>query len=116
MEEEESNFRQLTGHIKEYARENYNLAVLNIYDKVSKAVSSIASALVFWVVIVFSLLFISIGFAWWIGHLFANVFIGFFIIGGLYLLITILLIAKKDTWIRVPVINYFLKNITDEKD
>ena len=114
--EERSSISQLTGHIKEYATEQYNLAILNVYDKVSKAVSGLASALVFWVLIVFSLLFLSMGGAWWIGQAFGNPFVGFLIRGGFYAIVTIILIANKERWIRIPVINFFLKNITDEKE
>jgi hypothetical protein len=113
---EASKFTTLKDHIKEYAQQHIHLLTLNIYDKASKAISSIASALVFWMLIVFAVLFISLGCAWWIGQQLNNPFIGFLIIGGVYVIVTILVVANKDRWIRLPIINFFLKNITDEKD
>jgi hypothetical protein len=113
---EEPNISRLGSHVKEYVNENLNLLTLNIYDRASKALSSLVSAIVFWVLIIFAILFISLGLAWWIGTRVDNPFLGFIIMGGIYILITVILIANKDRWIRIPVINFFLKNITDEKD
>ena len=114
--EEQSKLSQLTGHLKEYAAEQYNLVTINIYEKASKAISGLVSVLVLWVLATFAILFVSMGLAWWIGQQLKNPFLGFLIVGGFYVVVTVVLMANKDRWIRLPVINSFLRNITDEKD
>jgi hypothetical protein len=62
----------------------------------------------------FIFLFSGLGFAWWLGEYLHNMKLGFFIMGGVYiiLLITLLLISRS---VLMPFIrNYIIKKIYDQ--
>jgi len=114
--EESSKVDQLAGHVKEYAEERINLIVLNIHDKVSKVLSGAVSFIVLLVFGIFTILFLSFGAAWWIGQELEKPFIGFLITGVFYLIVIALIAVNRKKWIGIPVINAFLKRISDEQD
>ncbi len=114
--EDKSNIDNLLLHAKDYAEERIKLVNLNLHDKASRALSGVASALVFSVCGIFVLLFLSLALAWWIGKQLDEAFLGFLIVGGAYLLIAIVIYINREKWIRIPVINSFLKNVADEED
>ncbi|MEO5570434.1 MAG: phage holin family protein [Bacteroidia bacterium] len=102
---------QFIGNIKEYAETRFDIILLNIQDKVSDVLSSIASVIVVAVLGIFIILFSSVGAAWWIGRMFHDPSIGFFCIAGFYLIVAIILILNLDKWIKLPIINALLKKI-----
>ncbi|MEP7168832.1 MAG: phage holin family protein [Bacteroidota bacterium] len=102
---------QLISNIKEYAETRFDIVSLNIQDKVSDVLSSIASAIVIALLGVFIIFFISVGGAWWIGQMLNNPSIGFFCVAGFYLLVTIIFILNRDKWLKLPMINALLKKI-----
>ena len=114
--EENVKIERFVSHVKEYAEERLNLIILNLTLKVSKVLSKAAGMVTFSIIGIFALLFVSIGVAWWIGTMLQQPFLGFLIMGGIYLLIVILLYANREKWIHTPVINAFLKNISDEEN
>jgi len=102
---------QLISNIKEYAETRLDIAALNVQDKVSDVLSSLASVIVVALLGIFILFFSSVGAAWWIGQTLNNSSIGFFCIAGFYLLIAIVIILNRDKWIKLPLINLLLKKI-----
>jgi uncharacterized membrane protein len=115
MEENKSNVQNLVDHIKEYFETRIDLVKTDAADRLSSAVSSIASICILVVTGLFFLFFMSAGCAWLIGHYAGNAAIGFFSVGAFYLLVSIVIYAKRDTLIKIPVINAVLKQLTDDK-
>lgn len=109
--EGEGKLEKFMEHIKEYAEVKVDLMALNIQDKTSDVVSSIASALVFVLLTMTILLFLSIGMAWWLGQLFGGLSIGFFCVAGFYLFLGIIIYFFRAQWIKMPIINFLLKKI-----
>ncbi len=114
--EEKTQVEILIIHLKEFLKENFSLLVLNTYEKVSRVISGITSVLFLASLLVFILLFISIGLALWLGTLIHEPYAGFFIVGGVYLLAMIVFYLNREKWIRDPIIDGLLKNMTDEKN
>jgi len=114
--EEKIHVEHLISDVKEYAEERLNLIILNAQEKTSKAVANIASILLVAVLALFMLGFISTAVAWFIGQLLEQPFVGFIIVGGVYLLAAIILWANREKWIGLFVMNAFLKNISDDED
>ncbi|MEP7263402.1 MAG: phage holin family protein [Bacteroidota bacterium] len=109
--EENTKVERLLGNIKDYAETRFDIILLNSQEKVSNVLSSLTTVAVLVLCGLFVLLFASIGAAWLIGHAMHNPSIGFFIVGGFYLLITLLVFYNRDQWIRNPVTNSLLKKI-----
>jgi len=114
--ETQSKIESLLIHMRDYAEERVKLISLTIHDKVARTISDAASFLIFIVIGLFTLLFLSLALSWWIGRQLEEPFLGFLIVGGFYLLITILIYVNRGKWIRMPVINAFLKSIADEEN
>ena len=112
-----SELENLTENVKDYLEARYDLAVLNMQDRVSDVTSSVAASLIIISFSLLALLFISVGGALWLGAVLGNVFIGFFCIAGFYMLLALLVFYNQERWIKLPMINLLLKKINiNEKD
>ncbi|MEZ4900978.1 MAG: hypothetical protein R2822_04090 [Spirosomataceae bacterium] len=96
-------------HATNYFEARWNLGVLDASEKVADAISSMASALVIGTAGVLALLFASLGAAWLIGDYYQSPAAGYFSIALFYVLVCGVLFFVKDTLIKVPVINAFIK-------
>jgi hypothetical protein len=110
MEELKTKTESLTNHIGEYLDTYYKLAVINVTEKVSEI--SAGSFLAFAVCIFGSLVlfFIGIGCAIWIGNSMNSPVSGYFIVGGIFLVLMAVLFL-----LRKKVIFPFIKNIIIRK-
>ena len=91
-----------------------NLLGVRIVEHSSMGASVSVLGVLTMLVIVFILLFLGLGAAWWIGEKLENMKAGFFIVGGVYgtVLIIILLMAKK---VLIPGIrNLIIKKIYEQ--
>jgi hypothetical protein len=114
--EEKTQIETLVIHVRDFLKENFSLLVLNAFEKISRLISGITSILFLASLLVFILLFISVGLALWLGALIHEPYAGFFIVGGLYLLTGIIFYLNREKWIQVPIINGLLKSMTDDKN
>jgi uncharacterized membrane protein YqjE len=114
MEENKKSSEKIVGAVADWVETYRNLMSVRIVERSSMGASvSLLSALTV-LVIVFILLFSGIGAAWWIGERLDNMKAGFFIVGGVYgtLLIIILAMAKK---VLIPGIrNLIIKKIYEQ--
>ena len=114
--EEKIKIERLVSNVKDYAEERLNLIMLSMQEKTAKAIAGTATVLIVIVLGVFTLAFLSFALAWFIGQQLEQPFLGFLIVGGVYLLTAILLWVNRVRWIGSPVMNAFLKNIADDDD
>ena len=114
--EESNKIERLISHVKEYAEERFELIILNVHEKVSNVLSKATAFIIFLLLGVFTFVFLSMGLAWWIGDQMNQPYAGFFIVGLIYLLIGLLVYAKRKEWIWDPISVAFLKNVIDEDE
>lgn len=91
-----------------------NLIAVNLVEYTSLGGSVSIVGVVYLIFIVFVLLFVGLGAAWWIGENLANMKAGFFIVAAAYtaILIGLMLTAKKTL---IPFIrNLIIKEIYDQ--
>jgi hypothetical protein len=98
--------------VKDYAETRFDIVVLDAQDKATNVISSMASAAILGMLSLFILMFLSIGAAWALGEYLNSPSIGFFSVGGFYLLTALLLYINREKWIKLPIINGILKKIT----
>lgn len=115
MEENKSNINNLVDHLKEYVETRIDLIKTDVADRLSTAVSSIASIIILMITGLFFLLFASVGCAWLITHYTGSAAIGFFSVAGFYLLVSVVIYTKRETLIKIRVVNAILKQLTDDK-
>jgi hypothetical protein len=100
---------------EDYGKTTLNLFKLNAIDKSADVVSSLVSRLAVIMTVVISVLIVSIGLSLWIGKLLGDDFYGFFIIGGFYAILAILLQVFRHQWIKYPVSNSIIKQMLKPK-
>ena len=114
--EEKIKIERLVSNVKEYAEERMNLIMLNLQEKTAKSIASTASVLIVIVLGIFTLAFLSFALAWFIGQMLEQPYLGFLIVGGVYLIAGILLWVNRVRWIGFPVMNAFIKSIADDDE
>jgi len=114
MEENKNTSDKLVGAVGDWIETYRNLITLRVVEHTSLGASIGALSVLTLLVIVFILFFLGLGSAWWIGEKLENMKAGFFIVGGVYgtVLIIILIMAKK---ILIPGIrNIIIKKIYEQ--
>ena len=115
MEEEKSKINILVDHAKEYVETTVDLMKTEAVDRISTAASSFASAIILAVTGIFFLLFASVGCAYAIARSTGSTAAGFFSVAGFYLLVSLVIYASREKWIKIPIVNAILKLLTDDK-
>jgi uncharacterized membrane protein YqjE len=114
MEENKKGSEKLVGAVADWVETYRHLMGVRIVEHTSLGASVSFLSVLTMVVIVFILLFLGLGAAWWIGEQLDNMKAGFFIVGGVYgaVLIIILAMAKK---VLIPGIrNLIIKKIYEQ--
>lgn len=114
MEDEKKTSEKLVEAVGEWIETYRNLITIRIVERSSKSASVSILGLLAMIVIVFILFFIGLGSAWWVGETLENMKAGFFIVGGIFgaVLLILLLMAKK---ILIPGIrNLIIKKMYEQ--
>src|SRR5687768_11681720 len=113
--EERAKLETLAEHAKDYAEFRLELVKLEAAAKVSNVVSSVASAVVIGLLALFTLLFLRVGVAWWIGQDNNIPSMGFFIVGAFYAVVGIVAFVMRNS-IKIPVLNSMLDSFNYDYD
>ena len=114
MEEQKNTSERLVDAVGDWVETYRNLITVRIVEQASQGASVSILGILSAVVLIFLLLFLGLGSAWWVGETMKNMKAGFFIVGGFYavVLITILALAKKTI---IPGIrNMIIKKIYEQ--
>lgn len=95
---------------QELAKTGYKIAKLEATEQLSKVVSNTIVISVLLLLFNFLLLFLFFGLARWIGQELNDISLGYFIVGGFYLLLILLIVA-----LRKSVIVPYFKNMIVKK-
>ncbi len=93
----------------EYLEARWNLGVLNASSKAADTISTIATTLIIGTLGLIILIFLSVGVALLIGEKLDSASSGFFYVGVFYAVIGIIIYAIKDRYIKLPIVNSFIK-------
>lgn len=116
MEQKIELVKELAQKAEDFARTNIELYKLKAIDKGTDVFSSVASAIIIGIIVIFSVLILSIGLAVWIGQALGNIAYGFLIVGGLYLLMALVLFLTRKTVLDNFFNDYIVRLIFKEKD
>jgi hypothetical protein len=111
MENKANSFERLFERAGDYFETRMDLFKLKSVDKTSDAVSTFASGLAIILIISFSVIIISIGIALWVGEMMGKSYYGFFIVGGFYLFIGLLIYFFRKQLLKMPVANLFINKV-----
>jgi hypothetical protein len=93
-----NNIKILLKDFEDYVKTDVELAKLKAVDKVSDIASSFFSALIIFAALLVFALMLSVALALFLGHLFGETQIGFFIVAGVWGLICIALYSVRSRW------------------
>ncbi|MDZ7899359.1 MAG: hypothetical protein U5N85_15210 [Arcicella sp.] len=94
----------------EYLEARWNLGILNASEKTATTLSSLVAGVIVGIFGIIVLLFLSLGAAWMIGEAMNNHAVGFFLVGGFYAVLGVVIYNIRDKFIKVPLVNSFIKN------
>lgn len=102
--------------VKDYIIAQRNLVLITLSKKGADALYVIITASLFLFLGWFFLIFLSFAIAYAIGNLIGITWLGFLIVAFLYFLVGVIVWAKKDRWIKTPLLNLFLKMSISDND
>lgn len=97
----------------DYGVTTLELTKLKAVEKVSDIGASLSSIIIAYTVIIFFILFASLGLAIWLGQIFGKIFLGFFTVAAVYGLLVILYQLFLGKWIKKLIGNYIIKKVLD---
>lgn len=103
--------KELLGKTIEYVETNVNLIKLKLINRGSSMTSAFLAYGIIAMMIMMMVIMLSIGAAIWIGKLLGETYYGFFITGGFFLLIIVLLYVLRNKWLKIPIANSLLQNL-----
>jgi hypothetical protein len=111
METAAKHIELLYDKVKEYTETSIDLYKLNAIDVTADVVSSLVSRVL--LVLVFSLftLFVNIAISLLIGNLIGSYYLGFLIVSGFYLIITMLIYFFSNKFIKTPISNLVIAKL-----
>jgi len=113
MEDKPTNLEELFEKVRDYADTRIDLLKLKGIHKVSGFMSSVLASVILVILLTIVLLCITIGAALLIGALIGNTYIGFFIVGAIYLIIGLVLYSMRAKIIKAPISNKLIKELID---
>jgi ABC-type multidrug transport system fused ATPase/permease subunit len=84
---------------------------LRAAGKISETVSSLIAIIAIVIMIIASVTILSVGIAFWIGTEMGKTSYGFFIVGGFYAFVGLLVYLFRGRWIKTPLSNLIIDKI-----
>jgi hypothetical protein len=109
--EEPTKIEETVDSIKDYINTRYELAILKASDKLAHIGSNLASFIPIIFLSVLTILMLSFGLALYLNHVLVSDFLGFFVVGGAYLLIVFILTGVRKKSIAKPFRNKIIKEL-----
>jgi hypothetical protein len=111
MEDNTNRFETLFERAADYVEASYELARLKAVRETSDVVSTWIPHAIVLVFVSTCVLLFNLGVALWLGELLDNIFFGFFIVAGFYLMIALTLHFIFYKWIKKSIRQYFIKQL-----
>jgi phosphoglycerol transferase MdoB-like AlkP superfamily enzyme len=115
MDDNPTTIETLLEKAENYTKTSIELAKLRLIDKTAEIGSSFAAMVVIYLVVGMFITMVNFGWAFWIGEQLGHTAYGFFIVGGFWFIVALLLLAFKSKWLKIPVSNIIITEILKEK-
>ncbi len=118
MESAFAKVEELAGNIKEYVNTRIESVKLSAAEKSSAVIANLIGGFIVAVVFLFFIIFASTALAVGLGEWLNNTWLGFLIVGFLYLLTGIGVWAAREKIIRMPIVNTLIQQLftTDDEE
>lgn len=102
--------------IENYSKTSIKLAKLNAIDKTADVTSALASGIFVSIVAFMFILFVNIGLSLYLGKILGDMFYGFFLVSGFYLILCLVIYFFRNQLIKTPVSNMVLEKLLKNID
>jgi hypothetical protein len=99
------SIKTLIDKSKDYLETKIELTKLKTIDKSADVLSTVVVMVSMIFFLSLFVLFVSIALALMIGKMLGDVYYGFFIMGGFYAIILLMIYLKREKWIKTPIAN-----------
>ncbi len=110
------NFSMLTENVKDYVNMRIDLAKLILTEKIAKLATFFLIAVIFFILAMFLLLFLSLAFVFWFGKDLGPAWVGALIVTAFYIVSGILIYFQRHTLFINPLVSQLTKILMEEKD
>jgi uncharacterized membrane protein YqjE len=110
------NVSLLTENVKDYVNLRIDLAKLILTEKMAKLVSFFLISVIFFILAMFLLLFLSLAFVFWFGKDLGPEWLGALIITAVYVLGGLLIWVKRHEFFINPLVTHLTKILMEDKD
>lgn len=116
--EEFVKFENLIDHTRDYLNTRVDETKLTVAERSSGVIARIIAVSVVSLVFGISLIFVSVALAWWLGHSWGAVWLGFLAVAGFYLIAGLIVWSGRERMIRIPIMNSIIHQLfkTDENE
>jgi hypothetical protein len=111
MEDKTEVITSLIDEVKEYGKTTAELYKLKAVDKSADLLSSMIFRAVVTIILVLFFLFMSIGLAFWLGSILGETWYGFFVLGGFYGVVAIVISLIANKWVKRTIGDTIVKQI-----
>ena len=111
MEDNVKLIEKLLERVVEYGKTSAELLKLKALDKASDVFSSLVLRSVAIILIASFMLFLNFGLAFWLGEIIGKSYYGFFLVGGFYILIFVVIFLFMRKWIIRITRDYIIKHL-----
>ena len=111
MEEQQVDIDNLLSDAGDYIETRTTLWKLKAIESLSDVSGELVSGMGMIVISSFVIIIFSIGFSLLIGDWVGKSYYGFFIVGGIYTIIGLLLYARRGQWLKEPFSNMLIRKI-----
>lgn len=115
MDNISTNMELLYKKAKDYTETSIALYRLNAIDKTADVVSSLFARLVLILVVAMFTLFINIALSLYIGKLLNEIYLGFLIVSGVYLILSVVIFYYSDKLLKAPLTNLIIAKLLKTK-
>lgn len=111
MEDNKKLFETLLERATEFGKTSLELAKLKTLEKTSDVISSFIPHSVVFILFSSFMLFINLGWAFWIGEILGNTFFGFFVVAAFYGIAALVIYFLMHKWLKKHIYEYFIKQL-----
>jgi len=114
-EEEEKSFTQrIYEQVEQYVKTTVELYKLKTIHTFSDLFAAIATGFIIWVIVFLTLIFASLGAAFYLGEVLGKWHYGFFIVAGFYVLVGLIIYMLRIKCLKERINNFIIKQIFED--
>lgn len=110
------NVSLLTENVKDYVNLRISLLKLILTEKIAELTSFFLIAVIFFILAMFLLLFLSLAFIFWFGKTVGPLWVGALIITGVYIVGGLMIYVFRHQFFINPLVSHLTKILMEEKD